>query len=106
LTVEAGRESEKAPWQAPPADLEPLDRESSRRVVLRLDDLGPENLAPAIAIEGAVDRFCGRPPDQNPYSRQYAALEWEAWRWGWRCGGGLLEMRGQEEAARWLQEVA
>jgi hypothetical protein len=30
----------------------------------------------------------------------------EAWEYGWDEGRWLLEMRGHEEAARWLREAA
>jgi hypothetical protein len=59
----------------------------------------------SIVIEGAVDRFCGRPREQNPYSVEYARDFWLAWDFGWEDGGHLLEERGQEEAARWLREA-
>ena len=57
-----------------------------------------------IAIEGAVDRFCGRPREQNPYARNCDAFEW--WDLGWEDADQLLEMRGAEEARRWLTEAA
>jgi hypothetical protein len=57
-----------------------------------------------IAIEGAVDRFCGRPLGQNPYAPGCDAWEW--WRFGWLDADQLLEERGAEEAARWLNEAA
>jgi hypothetical protein len=60
----------------------------------------------SIVVEGAVDRFCGRPRDRNPYSRRYAPHEFEAWSWGWDDADSLLEQRGQQEAARWLREAA
>jgi hypothetical protein len=67
----------------------------------------PESsLLVCIVIEGAVDRFCGRPYEQNPYSRHYARDWWEAWAFGWRDAGELLEERGRREAARWLREAA
>jgi hypothetical protein len=59
-----------------------------------------------IAVEGATDRFCGRPQDQNPYSDEYAPTDWDAWDLGWRVADELLEVRGAEEAARWLREAA
>ena len=59
-----------------------------------------------VAIEGAVDRFCGRPRVQNPYQREPAAGAWEAWDLGWVEAEALLDLRGQEEAARWLREAA
>jgi len=55
-----------------------------------------------IAIEGAVDRFCGRPQDQNPYSFEFAYEYYVAWELGWVDAGELLEMRGEKEARRWL----
>jgi hypothetical protein len=59
-----------------------------------------------IAVEGAVDRFCGRPRSANPYSRTYAREHFEAWDYGWDDANWLLEIRGAEEAARWLNEAA
>ena len=59
-----------------------------------------------IAIEGAVDRFCGRPRDANPYSKTYAREWFEAWLFGWDDASWLLEMRGEQEARRWLEEAA
>lgn len=56
----------------------------------------------SVAIEGAVDRFCGRPFSQNPYSRTDAAEAFEARGWGWEEADYYLELRGQEEAQRWL----
>jgi hypothetical protein len=56
-----------------------------------------------VVIEGAVDRFCGRPRNRNPYSYRFARWEWEAWDLGWSEAKHLLEMRGQAEAARWLR---
>src|SRR4051794_8910722 len=57
-----------------------------------------------IIIEGAVDRFCGRPLDQNPYVEEHAP-EWSSsWREGWLEADFLLEQRGQAEARRWLEE--
>jgi hypothetical protein len=59
-----------------------------------------------IAVEGAVDRFCGRPRHANPYSFEFARQWWEAWQLGWNDASWLLEMRGEEEARRWLREAA
>lgn len=59
-----------------------------------------------ICIEGSVDRFCGRPREQNPYSFECAREWWEAWLYGWDEGDWFLGMRGQEEAARWLRGAA
>ncbi len=59
-----------------------------------------------IAVEGAVDRFCGRPKDANPYNL-ISARDWaEAWEWGWDEADFLLDIRGREEAARWLRPAA
>jgi ribosome modulation factor len=59
-----------------------------------------------IVIEGAVDRFCGRPRDRNPYAPVDARNYWLAWDFGWLDAGALLEERGQQEAQRWLREAA
>jgi len=59
-----------------------------------------------IAVEGAVDRFCGRPQDRNPYSAEYAPQDWDAWDLGWLTADDLIEIRGAEEARRWLREAA
>lgn len=59
-----------------------------------------------IAVEGAVDRFCGRPIDRNPYSVEMAPGDWDAWDYGWRVADELFEERAATEAARWLQEAA
>ena len=57
-----------------------------------------------IVTEGAVDRFCGRPEHANPYAPELDA--YEAWQYGWAEADWLLQIRGQEEAARWLREAA
>jgi hypothetical protein len=67
--------------------------------------LGPLEIA-LIALEGAVDSFCGRPRGKNPYSYPFARWEWEAWDLGWIEAKHLLGLRGQAEAARWLREAA
>ena len=59
-----------------------------------------------VAVEGAVDRFCGRPRHANPYSLEYADEAWHAWDLGWGDADYLLDIRGQEEARRWLGEAA
>jgi hypothetical protein len=59
-----------------------------------------------IIVEGAVDRFCGRPFDANPYSEDYAEAAWGAWRFGWHEADCLLDWRAQAEAQRWLREPA
>lgn len=44
----------------------------------------------------------------DPYSPVYARYRWEAWDWGWGWTDAdyLLDIRGSEEAARWLRERA
>ena len=59
-----------------------------------------------IAIEGAVDRFCGRPRHRNPYCRLSSPNEFALWDLGWIEGGCFLADRGQEGAARWLRDAA
>jgi len=59
-----------------------------------------------ICVEGAVDRFCGRPITANPYCRESAPDYYDSWDLGHRDADGLLEDRGQEEATRWLREAA
>jgi hypothetical protein len=59
-----------------------------------------------VVVEGAVDRFCGRPLHANPYCPTYAAEGHAAWVFGWREADELLELRGEEEARRWLTEAA
>jgi hypothetical protein len=60
----------------------------------------------SIVVEGAVDRFCGRPLDANPYVRPNAPTPWRLWREGWIEADLLLEKRGREEARRWLGDAA
>jgi hypothetical protein len=60
----------------------------------------------SFAIEGCVDRFCGRPRNRNPYSQRFATNAYEAWDWGWAGADELLEVRGAAEARRWLEEAA
>lgn len=59
-----------------------------------------------IIVEGAVDRFCGRPYKRNPYSPTTAQEYWDAWNFGWVDADWLLGERAQSEAARWLREGA
>jgi hypothetical protein len=59
-----------------------------------------------VALEAAVDAFCGRPREANPYSREYARDDYEMWDLAWVEARELLELRGEEEAARWLREAA
>ena len=47
----------------------------------------------SIAIEGAVDRFLGRPLEQNPYSARFAPDGHASWTEGWRDAGRLFEIR-------------
>ena len=58
----------------------------------------------AIVAEGCVDRFLGRPRDQNPYCPGEDPRE--AWDYGWDEGDWLLEIRGMDEVRRWLREAA
>lgn len=57
-----------------------------------------------VVCEGAVDAFCGRPREQNPYNETLDAHE--AWTYGWDEGRWLLEVRGDEEATRWLGDAS
>jgi len=57
-----------------------------------------------IVVEGACDRFCGRPADQNPYSEEWAERAHTSWQFGWGEADWMIEARGQEEAQRWLEE--
>ena len=59
----------------------------------------------SIIVEGAVDRFCGRPQHANPYSPEYAAEAWHASQFGWTEADWYLDIRGQEEARRWLGDA-
>jgi hypothetical protein len=59
-----------------------------------------------VVVEGAIDYFCGRPREKNPYSPTYASNEREAWFWGWDDAEYLLAVRGEEEATRWLADAA
>ena len=52
-----------------------------------------------IAIEGAVDRFCGWPREMNPHDFTLARGHWEAWLLGWDQGDYLLDVRSREEVA-------
>jgi hypothetical protein len=62
-------------------------------------------LAPVL-LEGAVDAFCGRPREANPYDPVSAADAWHAWLWGHDESSEQLALRGQPEAARWLGRAA
>jgi hypothetical protein len=57
-----------------------------------------------IAIEGATDRFMGRPLSANPYSSRLCPHERASWERGWELGGWLLGVRSEAEARRWLNE--
>lgn len=59
-----------------------------------------------VVVEGVTDRFCGRPRDRNPYDPGAAMDAYVAWEWGWDEGNFQLDIRGQEEARRWLKDVA
>ncbi len=56
-----------------------------------------------VVVEGAVDRFLGRPRDQNPYCGQDSG---EAWLYGWDEAEWLLDIRGMNEVRRWLRDAA
>ena len=60
----------------------------------------------SVVSEGCVDRFVGRPRTQNPYNPACALEHFAAWEYGWDDADYLLEVRGREEAARWLREAA
>jgi hypothetical protein len=59
-----------------------------------------------IAVEGACDRIFGRPRQANPYSYESARDGFEGWLFGWDEAGFQLELRGAQEAARWLGGTA
>ena len=59
-----------------------------------------------VAIEGATDRFMGRPLSSNPYNAALCLQEWASWRHGWEFAGWLLELRAAAETRRWLNEDA
>jgi hypothetical protein len=59
-----------------------------------------------IIVEGAVDRFCGRPRDRNPYCQENGQEAWSSWDFGWHNADWYLDVRGEEEASRWLQDAA
>lgn len=64
---------------------------------LRDDALG-------VCIEGATDRFFGRPLDKNPYCKENAAEAWRLWALGWNEADWYIDARAQEETSRWLGE--
>lgn len=66
---------------------------------MRDDDLG-------VVVEGATDRFFGRPFDKNPYSQEYAPDAWRIWALGWKEADWFIDVRGADEAARWLRDAA
>lgn len=55
-----------------------------------------------VLVEGAVDHIAGRPRSDCPYSPLSALDLHAAWLMGWDECAEQLELRGQEEAARWL----
>lgn len=59
-----------------------------------------------VIVEACVDRFCGRPITANPYCGVNATEAHAAWAIAWKEANAVLEMRGQEEAARWLRREA
>jgi ribosome modulation factor len=64
----------------------------------------PQPPLAGIVAEGCVDRFAGRPRDQNPYSSCYAAEHFTAWLAGWDEADSLLELRFADEVRRWPRE--
>ncbi len=56
-----------------------------------------------VVAEGAVNRFLGRPRDQNPYCPGQDSTE--AWEYGWDESAWLIEIRGVDEVRRWLREA-
>ena len=58
----------------------------------------------AIAVEGATDRFMGRPRTQNPYNPAVRPYEWALWAYGWTTADWLLTERAEREALRWLND--
>ena len=59
-----------------------------------------------VVVEGATDRFFGRPFEANPYCKDHAAEAWRVWALGWGEADWFITVRGQEEASRWLRESA
>ena len=57
-----------------------------------------------VVCEGAIDRFLGRPRDENPYCGGQDSAE--AWEYGWDEAEWLLEIRGMDEVRRWLREAS
>jgi hypothetical protein len=68
-------------------------------MTIREDSLG-------VIVEGACDRFFGRPVEANPYHPLYAMDAYAAWSVAWTEADWLIDIRGQEEASRWLREAA
>jgi len=58
----------------------------------------------AVVVEGATDRFLGRPRECCPYAPGYDATE--AWQYVWDESDWLFEIRGADEVRRWLREAA
>ena len=58
----------------------------------------------AVAVEGAYDRFCGRPLNRNPYSRDELPNASIAWDDGWREFNSLLGQGVAREVRRWLDD--
>jgi hypothetical protein len=56
-----------------------------------------------VVVEGAADRFFGRPLDKNPYCEENAGEAWRVWALGWKEADWLMDARGAEEASRWLR---
>jgi hypothetical protein len=58
----------------------------------------------SVVVEGAADRWCGRPQSQNPYAGGLDA--YEAWDWGWQEADWIFDIRATDEVRRWLREAA
>lgn len=56
-----------------------------------------------VVVEGACDRWFGRPLDRNPAS---AAHAFRVWDFGWKEADFFIDVRGEEKAQRWLRDVA
>jgi hypothetical protein len=59
-----------------------------------------------ILVEGAVDCVLGRPRNANPYPLDAARSHHVWWIKAWDEARDLLDVRGAEEASRWLREAA
>jgi len=58
----------------------------------------------APAVEGAADRFFGRPLLANPYNPVHLPHEWASWRYGWAGADVIYSLYLEREIKRWLRE--